>query len=275
MFEYATDELRLIRQGARPQDSWRLLRMAAYLHLRIGRARKLTTWMPARARMPQWDVTLRNGATLRFRPSDAGALFAVLGLGEYGVDLRPLGELRSLLDLGANIGLATLVLAPAFTAPDIVCVEPDEDSFTLLVENLRRNVPAAEVVHAAVAGRAGRARVLPAHFPGANSTAPAIGEDGVEALTVAQLLDRADLTHVDLLKIDVEGAEREVFADAAAWADRVGAILGEVHPPLTLADAHAQLQPFGFVPLPVPQGRIFDDILFMFRPGGAGQAARP
>jgi FkbM family methyltransferase len=275
MLAHVGDELRLIARGARPRDTARLLRLAAYYHLRIGRARAATRWVPARRRAPQWDVQLRDGISLRLRPGDAGALFAVLGLGEYRVDLASLAPVRSVLDLGANIGLAAIVLACAVEEPHIVCVEPDEASFPLLVENLRRNLPAAVALHAAVGGRPGRVRVVAAHFPGANHTVPAAGGDGVEALTVAGLLDRAGMASVDLLKIDVEGAEREVFDDAPAWAGRVRAIIGEVHPPLTVRAVHERLRPLGFVPHPVPDGRVFEGILFVARPSPrSGSASR-
>ena len=38
-----------------------------------------------------------------------------------------------------------------------------------------------------------------------------------------------NLDFVDLLKVDIEGAEREVFASPAAWIERVGVIIIELH----------------------------------------------
>ena len=38
-----------------------------------------------------------------------------------------------------------------------------------------------------------------------------------------------DIKHIDLLKVDIEGAEKEVFASSAYWMSRVGAIAIELH----------------------------------------------
>jgi hypothetical protein len=37
------------------------------------------------------------------------------------------------------------------------------------------------------------------------------------------------LEHIDLLKIDIEGAEKEVFRDASAWIDNVRMLVVELH----------------------------------------------
>ncbi len=51
---------------------------------------------------------------------------------------------------------------------------------------------------------------------------------------------------VDFVKMDVEGAEREILADASAWADRVRAIKVEVHAPYTLEACRRDLERAGF-----------------------------
>ncbi len=52
----------------------------------------------------------------------------------------------------------------------------------------------------------------------------------VDAITIQDLLEEFDRTTVDLLKMDVEGSELEVFSrDADQWIDRVGAMAVEPH----------------------------------------------
>ena len=41
---------------------------------------------------------------------------------------------------------------------------------------------------------------------------------------------------IDLLKCDIEGAERELFEDCRSWIAQVNAIVIELHPPYTLTD---------------------------------------
>ena len=40
---------------------------------------------------------------------------------------------------------------------------------------------------------------------------------------------RSSIKHIDLLKIDIEGAEKEVFEHSSMWIDQVGALVIELH----------------------------------------------
>jgi methyltransferase FkbM-like protein len=52
----------------------------------------------------------------------------------------------------------------------------------------------------------------------------------VSATDLLTLMDNAGLTEVDLLKIDIEGAERVIFAnECQAWLDRVHNLAIELH----------------------------------------------
>ncbi len=49
------------------------------------------------------------------------------------------------------------------------------------------------------------------------------------ALTILDVMERFGLDHIDLLKLDVEGAEAEILAASAPWIDRVEMIVAELH----------------------------------------------
>ena len=51
----------------------------------------------------------------------------------------------------------------------------------------------------------------------------------VEGITVAEVMRRFGLDRVGLLKVDIEGAEADVFQHAEGWLDRVDAIMVETH----------------------------------------------
>lgn len=50
-------------------------------------------------------------------------------------------------------------------------------------------------------------------------------------MTVEDIMERFNLDRIDLLKVDIEGAEKEVFSDSDAvkWIDAVDAIEVELH----------------------------------------------
>lgn len=51
----------------------------------------------------------------------------------------------------------------------------------------------------------------------------------VLAITVPDLLAEHDIEYVDVFKIDIEGAEKELFEGDTGWLDRVGAVAIELH----------------------------------------------
>ena len=77
---------------------------------------------------------------------------------------------RTVVDLGANIGLATLWFARMHGCEEFVAVEPDADDVRLLRRNLADNAISAEVVDAAAgpvdgAGTLARSRSASARAP--------------------------------------------------------------------------------------------------------------
>jgi FkbM family methyltransferase len=253
----------MIGLGAGPRDRLRIAWILSYAHLRLGRGRSLLGWIPVGAD-PVRSVTLRSGLSLRARRRDAVPLYEQFALDVYGVGL-PFG-VTSVLDLGANVGFAAVALAVRYPAARFVCVEPDAESRRLLEENLSSNGLDAEVIAAAVTGSPGRVAVEHGRAPGSDRVVPAPAGE-IEGLTVAELLDRAGWETADLMKIDVEGAEWGVFSDAAAWAGRVRAVIGELHPvsEASAARADALLAPHGFRRVSLPDALRFRDVCCWIR----------
>jgi hypothetical protein len=58
----------------------------------------------------------------------------------------------------------------------------------------------------------------------------------VQVRTIPQILDECRVAdrEIDLLKCDIEGAERELFSECAEWIQRVRTIVIEIHAPYTV-----------------------------------------
>lgn len=243
----------------------------SYVHSRVGRAKPLTGWLPDH-RVREFGLRLRDGTDLRLRTTD-WVLLEVFG-GAYALDLSPLGRVKTVLDLGANVGLASVYLARRLTEASFVCVEPSAESFRLLRENLRRNVPQAQAFRAAVVAKPGAYRLEEADVPSESRVVTAesgASEGGVEAMTIAEVMTRAGIETVDLMKMDIEGGEAALFESAGEWAPRVRALVAEVHHPLTVKIAEGRLSAHGFVSLPRPAGAKFERIVYMARKGAVGR----
>ena len=149
---------------------------------------------------------------------------------------KPANKVRTVIDAGANIGVSTRVLAERFPHASIIAVEIEDENFALLEKNTRC-LDRIDLVQAALWGE-DCDLVLEDGQDGENWSFRAVrgsGYDGrptsrsVTGLRVSTLMDRFDLRKVDVMKIDIEGGEFEVFQDADHWIDRVDAILIELH----------------------------------------------
>jgi FkbM family methyltransferase len=134
--------------------------------------------------------------------------------------LRPV-----ILDVGANVGLASIYWHRQWPQAELVCFEPDPRLFSLLTWNIgNRAVASAELLNKAVADIAG-----PALFRSEGSASGRLsqndGDQLVECVRLRPYLDRP----IDLLKLDIEGAEADVLTDCASGLKNVRNLFVEYH----------------------------------------------
>ena len=144
---------------------------------------------------------------------------------------------RTVLDLGANIGLASLYFSAHYPGCRIFAVEPNPDTYRVLGLNLDGLVRAGRcrTFRGAVWGSESELVSDPDWAPDRFSRfamtegTPAGGGESIKGLPIDRLIEAAGFERVDLLKSDIEGAEVELFKGDLDWLDRVGAIAIEFH----------------------------------------------
>jgi FkbM family methyltransferase len=136
-----------------------------------------------------------------------------------------------IVDLGAHIGLASLWMAKHYGASTVIAVEADPENAALARRNLEDNGVTASVVNAAIA--AGRGDGFFSHMIQSNVGRLADAGRPVKRITMDDVLRLVPAgKSIDLLKMDVEGAEAEVLAAPDHWIGSVKAIAAEFHPPV-------------------------------------------
>lgn len=135
-----------------------------------------------------------------------------------------------IIDAGANVGMSTLYFAASYPGARIIAVEPEPSNCEMLKANCA-GLPNVEIRQAAVWGAHAR---LALADPSADKWSFAFKEDaaggGVEAVTVDDLLRGVRTDARVMVKFDIEGAEREVFAqEHLPWLERVHVLLIELH----------------------------------------------
>lgn len=168
---------------------------------------------------------------LRRHTSDVAAFEQVFIEGEYELDFGDCSP-RLILDGGANIGCASAFFAKKFPRATVMAIEPELSNFMILEDNVRRfsNVKA---LNAAIWNVDGHVEIL---NPSADNWAfrvqqsTAQNSSRVPALTISTIMKIAETERIDILKLDVEGAEKEIFDETSAqWLDKVGIIIIELH----------------------------------------------
>jgi|LauGreDrversion4_2_1035121.scaffolds.fasta_scaffold80170_2 FkbM family methyltransferase len=147
-----------------------------------------------------------------------------------------LKNVEFIVDLGANTGLSATYLACRFPNAKIIAVEPDPENFQLLLRNTQPLADRICCVNAAIWSKSGRLQSNPVPYRGGTASSkqfiPLEKEKvsgDIESITLDGLMSQFNLNRIDLLKIDIEGAEAEVFREPGLWLSRTAAIVIELH----------------------------------------------
>lgn len=168
-----------------------------------------------KAPMPDgdFDVAFKDGYSVRCHAPhiDRQVLNGIFARDEYRLNGTAPGSWDTVLDVGANIGLFSVRVAPL--AKRVLSFEPMPENFKYLkantsLERFRHVVPIAK----AVSGTSGLLDLFVSSNPGGHSMIPgAVGTTKVqvEATTFRQIFEEHRIERCSLLKMDCEGAEYE------------------------------------------------------------------
>lgn len=171
---------------------------------------------------------LRHRLFLRLHTSDAATYRDTFIDKEYEFPLS--FEPRFIVDAGANCGMTAVFYANRYPQARIIAIEPEPSNFAALGKN-SAPYPQITPICAALWNQDGEVDL----FPGWPKTAKwgkwgfrVRDGKGSRAITVPTLMREFSLETIDVLKIDVEGAEREIFA-TCDWMENVKFLAIELH----------------------------------------------
>lgn len=137
------------------------------------------------------------------------------------------------VDLGANIGIFSIMAGLKANVGRVIALEPEERNFRFLVENIRSSMISNVSMHRLAISQLDGLCELYVANSGNNTLLPNLEKQvawiqKIESISMSTLVERFDLPEIDFLKVDIEGAEFEIFLEDS-WLERVQKIAMEVH----------------------------------------------
>jgi len=194
-------------------------------------------------------VKLRKGmgcVYLRNNRTDGGTFETIFIDGDYRIselgrykDVNKLyehclnsGRTPLIIDCGAHIGLSALFFSLAFPESWVVAIEPSTDNLEMLSKNCadRNNI---EIVKGAIWNQPGFVKIRnETSSPTAFQVMPCSEKTpgALEAYSVGDIYEKKGHSFTPfIVKIDVEGAERDLFSSDTEWLGKTPVIFAELH----------------------------------------------
>jgi FkbM family methyltransferase len=168
---------------------------------------------------------------LRNNKSDKPIFFQVFYEKQYDLYGVKFPDTLRILDGGANVGCASVYFSIRFPKAQILAVEPEKNNFLLLQENTKpyQNIQCIQVgiwnknEALSIANPEGGA----AEYMFENNSEK---QNTINGMTMDSLFAFKNWNEVDIVKLDIEGAEKEVFsAGDLSWLKKVKLLVIELH----------------------------------------------
>ena len=148
----------------------------------------------------------------------------------FGSDIDP----KIIIDCGANIGLSTLYFRRQFPDSLIISIEPELSNFNMLLKNAS-NYNKINCIHAAVWKENSNVSIIDNGEGTASFITRELESAGniieqTPALTIRAIMSQFNISFVDLIKMDIEGSEYELFDyKPEEWTERINMLAVELH----------------------------------------------
>jgi FkbM family methyltransferase len=231
------------KKGRRMYRQWHKLAAclgfrAAVLCVLLGVARRtLSRWFGLNARLQVWvkNEFCPMGVYLRPGASDWRVFRQIFVDNEYAPFCEKIKDARVVVDAGANIGLSAVYFLEKYRGAECLCIEPEHENFLLCVKNVRRYGQRVKVLRKALWSERAQLALLGVGRPGEEWGIRTVKESAsvetADGISMTELLtEQLKGKEVSILKVDIEGAESEVFRDGGEkWLEKVKNMCIEFH----------------------------------------------
>lgn len=145
---------------------------------------------------------------------------------EYDISCDFIPEV--IVDCGANIGLATVFFKDKYPSSKIFTIEPDVANFNMLQRNTA-TYSDIYLIHAGIWSRSTNLCIKDLDSPSWAFQVEESESGSISAISIMDIIDRYQLSKIDVLKIDIEGSEVNLFSGNLEWLQYVKVLMIELH----------------------------------------------
>jgi len=172
---------------------------------------------------------------VRFASSDRYSFSQIFIDEEYGCVPSGLDPVL-IVDCGANVGYASAYFASRFPSSSIIAIEPDQRNYAVLQRNVASYGTRVTTRRGAVWAHPCGLKVVRGMYRDGLDWSTQVREcepgetPDVAGFDIETLLSETRAEQIDILKVDIERAERVVFGQASrSWLPKVKLIVIELH----------------------------------------------
>jgi len=137
---------------------------------------------------------------------------------------------RIIIDGGANIGLTSLFFQKKYPQALILSIEPDFENFQQLKINCLAHSSIIPINKALWKDDKGVNFIKSESKDSHHISYKSLPAEKVHTITMADILNEYNIREIDILKLDIEGAEREIFNyNVDLWLPHVKVLIIELH----------------------------------------------
>lgn len=176
---------------------------------------------------------IKNGIHIRKGSSDIPTFHSIFAFREY--DLKMIATPpKVIIDGGANIGLFSVFMKNRYPDARIIAVEPDGDNHAMAVKNLQ-GYNDVTVIKSGLWNKSALLKVHDKFNQGkwamvVEETTDQNDATAVPAISINDIIHQYNLDKIDLLKLDIETAEKYLFDEGSEqWLPKVKTLVIELH----------------------------------------------
>jgi len=183
----------------------------------------------------EYDITIN-----RDDASGEGCITEIINRNEYCLDKFMNLKNKIILDIGANVGLATIILAKQNPESIIYSFEPFENCFNILLQNIENNKLVNVVAIKKAVSNISTTKTFYSYdgMTGGNTLCSnlelfekefkKINYENIDVLGFNDFLQNYKIEEIELLKIDCEGSEYDILYENP-FIKNIKNIVGEFH----------------------------------------------